>query len=112
MGNMSLGLTIGVSLALGVILLVAHWARIRRGDLLMRSRWGFGFGELIVLSTGWIGVASLAWWGRGLDNRTFTYDVLSLTIILLSAILAFASVLLPVLGRRKRKRLHSRGLST
>lgn len=110
--NMGLGLIVGGGLALSVILMVAQWPRIRRGDLRMRSHWGFGFGELIVLSTGWIGIAALAWWGRGLDNSTFTYEAHSLSVILLSAFLAFASVLLPVLGRRKRQRLHSRGLST
>lgn len=106
LGNMGLGLTIGCGLALGVILVVAQWGRIRRGDLRMRSRWGFGFGELVVLSIGWLGVAVLAWWGRGLDNDTSTYEVHSLLVIVLSAFLAFVSVLLPVLGRRKRQQLH------
>ncbi len=59
LGNISLGLTIGGSLALSVILLAAQWARIRRGDLRMRSRWGFGFGELVVLFVGWSVIAAL-----------------------------------------------------
>lgn len=112
LGSLGLGLTIGGSLALCVILIVAKWARIRRGDLRMRSRWGFGFSELIVLCIGWMGVAVGAWWGRGLDPSTLTYQVHSLTVILFSAFLAFVSVLLPVLGRRKRQRLHGRGLSS
>lgn len=106
LGNMGQGLTIGCGLALGVILLIVQWKRVRRLDLQMRSRWGFGFGELIVISIGWTGVSALAWWGRGLDNDTFTYEVHSLLVILLSAFLAFVSVLLPVLGRRKRQQLH------
>ena len=110
--NMGLGLIVGGGLALSVILMVAQWPRIRRGDLRMRSHWGFGFGELIVLSTGWIGVAALGWWGHGLDTNSFKYEALSIVVIVSIALLAFVSVLLPVLGRRTRKRLHSRGLSS
>ncbi len=112
LGNISLGLTIGGSLALSVILLAAQWARIRRGDLRMRSRWGFGFGELVVLFVGWSVIAALVWWGRGLGSGSFAYEVHSWLVILLSAFLAFVSVLIPVQGRRKRQCLHGRGLSS
>lgn len=112
LGSLGLGLAIGGSLALCTILVVAQWARIRRGDLRMRSRWGVGLSELAALSIGWVVVAGLEWRARGIDPGTFEHDWLSWGVIVLSTVLAFFSVLLPVLGRRKRQRLHGRGLSS